>query len=117
MTRRKWVRSFLLSTVAPAVIAAASMATSSPALAQCQGPGTKTSQGNTPQTKCLTAIQIPGSPLRSFDISWLARDLSPGWYMLADRSNAGIDLINANNVSFLVPGSPWPSNQCQTRTD
>jgi hypothetical protein len=39
------VYSYLLSTVAPAVIAAASMATTSPALAQCTGPGTQTSQG------------------------------------------------------------------------
>jgi hypothetical protein len=40
MTRKSMVRSFLLSTVAPAVIAAASMATTSPALAQCARPGT-----------------------------------------------------------------------------
>jgi hypothetical protein len=65
MTRKSMVRSFLLSTVAPAVIAAASMATTSPALAQCAGPGTKTSQGGTPQTTCVSAIPIsPGNPLR-----------------------------------------------------
>jgi hypothetical protein len=112
------LHAYLLSTVAPAVIAAASMVTTSPALAQpgvppeCTGPGTKTSEGNTPQTKCLAAIQIPGNPLRSFDISWVARDIEPGWYMLADRSNAGIDLINADNLTVIgtysaaAPGAP-----------
>jgi len=112
------LHAYLLSTVAPAVIAAASMVTTSPALAQpgvppeCTGPGTKTSEGNTPQTKCLAAIQIPGNPLRSFDISWVARDIEPGWYMLADRSNAGIDLINADNLTVVgtysaaAPGAP-----------
>src|SRR6516164_104431 len=117
MTRGKWVRSFLLSTVAPAVIAAASMATTSPALAQgvppgCTGPGTKTSQGGTPETKCLAVVHLGPTPLRSFDISWVARDIEPGWYLLADRSNAGIALVNANNLQFIgtysaaAPGAP-----------
>src|ERR1700738_5742223 len=96
MTRKRKVYSYLLSTVAPAVIAAASMATTSPALAQgvppgCAGPGTKTAQGGTPRTTCVAVIPIPGNPLRSFDISWVAADISPIWYLLADRSNAGID--------------------------
>ena len=99
MTRKCKVYSYLLSTVAPAVIAAASMATTSPALAQCAGPGTKTSQGGTPQTTCVAAIPIPGNPLRSFDISWVADDL--GYYMLGDRSNAGIDLIHIGNTAFV----------------
>jgi len=106
MTRKCKLYSYLLSTVAPAVIAAASMVTTSPALAQgvppgCTGPGTKTSEGKTPQTTCLAVVQIPGNPLQSFDISWVARDIEPGWYMLADRSNAGIDLINADNLAFV----------------
>src|ERR1700748_1227396 len=100
MTRKSKVRSFLLSTVAPAVIAAASMATTSPALAQCAGPGTQTSQGGTAQTTCVTAIPIsPGNPLRSFDISWSAPDL--GFYFLGDRSNNGVDLIDAQNLLFI----------------
>src|SRR6516164_7194007 len=106
MTRGKWVRSFLLSTVAPAVIAAASMAATSPALAQgvppgCTGPGTKTSEGGTPQTTCLAVVHLGPAPLRSFDISWVARDIEPGWYLLADRSNAGIALVNADNLQFI----------------
>jgi hypothetical protein len=116
MTRKCKVYSYLLSTVAPAVIAAASMATTSPALAQgvppgCTGPGTKTSQGGTPQTTCLAVIPIPGNPLRSFDISWVADDL--GWYMLADRSNAGIDLIHIGNTAFVGTYSgPAPGSNC-----
>src|SRR6516165_660038 len=117
ITRKNVVRSFLLSTVAPAVIAAASMAITSPALAQgvppgCTGPGTKTSQGGTPQTTCLAVVHLGTTPLRSFDISWIARDIEPGWYLLADRSNAGIALVNADNLQFLgtysaaAPGAP-----------
>jgi hypothetical protein len=100
MTRCK-VRSFLLSTVAPAVMAAASMATTSPALAQtgCAGPGTQTSSGGTAQTTCVTAIPITGAPLKSFDISWNAPDL--GFYFLGDRSNAGVDIIDAVNLLFI----------------
>src|SRR6516165_8134029 len=106
MTRKCKLYSYLLSTVAPAVIAVASMATTSPALAQgvppgCTGPGTKTSQGGTPQTTCLAVVHLGPTPLQSFDISWVARDLEPGWYMLADRSNAGVAIVNANNLQFI----------------
>ena len=104
MTRKCKLHSYLLSTVAPAVIVAASMTTTSPALAVCTGPGTQTSQGGTPQTKCATAVHLGPAPLRSFDISWLTRDPvldGSGWYMLADRSNAGIALVNANNLTFV----------------
>ena len=113
MTRKCKVHSYLLSTVAPAVIAAASMATTSPALAQCTGPGTKTSEGATPQTTCLTAIQIPGNALRSFDISWVAPGRAE--YYLGDRSNAGIDVIDTQNLVFkrtITAGSP--TGQCPT---
>src|SRR6516165_9013192 len=118
MTRKCKLYSYLLSTVAPAVIAAASMVTTSPALAQpgvppgCTGPGTKTSQGKTPQTTCLAVVHLGPTPLRSFDISWVARDIEPGWFFLADRSNAGIALVNADNLQFIgtysanAPGAP-----------
>jgi hypothetical protein len=116
MTRKSKVRSFLLSTVAPAVIAAASMATTSPAVAQCAGPGTQTSLGGTPQTTCVTAIPIsPGNPLRSFDISWSAPDL--GFYFLGDRSNAGVDIIDAVNLLFIgtysASGDPVACPNCK----
>src|SRR5215510_5179721 len=79
---------------------AASLATSGAALAQCTGPGAPT---NT-QTKCLTAVQIPGNPLQSYDISWVNPNRAE--YYLADRSNAGIDVINTQTLTFkrTIPG-------------
>ena len=102
MTRAKVVTitrsAYFLSTVALALSVAALLTATSPALAVCTGPGTQTSQGGTPQTTCLTAIQIPGNPLRSFDISWV--DPGRGTYFLADRSNAGIDVISTYGLTF-----------------
>src|ERR1035437_10104472 len=62
--------------------------------APCQGPGAPT----TTQTKCITAVQIPGNPIRSFDISWVNPDRAE--YYLGDRSNAGIDIINTQTLTF-----------------
>ncbi len=67
---------------------------SAPALAVCMGPGAPT----TTQTKCLTAVTIPGNPLLSFDISWVNPDRAE--YYLADRSNAGIDVIDTEHNTF-----------------
>jgi hypothetical protein len=36
------------------------------------------------ETRCLTAVQIPGNPLRSFDISFVKPDRAE--YYFADRS-------------------------------
>ncbi len=55
---------------------------------QCTGPGAP----NNTDTRCVTAVAIPGSPLRSFDISWV--DAHRGLYFLADRSNKGVDIIS-----------------------
>jgi hypothetical protein len=109
---RSWHRrAYLAGTVTSGLILC------SPALAAppCQGPGAPT---NT-QTKCLTAVQIPGQPLRSFDISFV--NLDRGEYYLADRSNSGIDIIDTQSNTFkrklpgfvgvaLVPGSITPAN-------
>jgi hypothetical protein len=87
----------------------------SPAQAACAGPGAPTDT----QTKCLTAVQIPGNPLRSFDISFVNPDRSE--YYFADRSNKGIDIIDTETNSFkrrlagfvgvaIVPGSVTPAN-------
>jgi hypothetical protein len=89
------LRAHFLSTVAPAVIAGASLVTTCPAFAACQGPGAPT---NT-ITKCLTAIPIPGNPLQSFDISWA--NPARAEYYLGDRANAGIDIINTQTLQFL----------------
>jgi hypothetical protein len=67
---------------------------SAPALAVCAGPGAPT----TTQTKCLTAVAIPGTPLGSFDISWVNPDRAE--YYLADRSNSGIDVLDTEHNTF-----------------
>jgi hypothetical protein len=85
----------------------------------CQGPGAPTDT----QTQCLTAVQIPGNPLRSFDISFVNPDRAE--YYFADRSNAAIDIIDTDNLVFkrrlggfvgvaLVPGSVTPANPAGT---
>ena len=80
---------------AVALFGALSLALSSAARADsCAGPGAPT----TSQTQCLTAVQIPGNALRSFDISWV--DPARKEYYLADRSNAGIDVIDTNKLAF-----------------
>src|SRR5229473_850747 len=80
--------------LASALLGAASLATSTAALAACTGPGAPT----TTQTKCLTAVAIPGNPLRSFDISWVNPERAE--YYLADRSNAGIDIVHIRHLQF-----------------
>ncbi len=64
------------------------------AAAQCTGPGAPT----TTQTRCLTAIAIPGNAIRSFDISWVDPDRDE--YYFADRSNSGIDIIDTAHNTF-----------------
>jgi hypothetical protein len=48
--------------------------------------------------------QIPGSPLKFFDISWV--DAPTHRYFLADRSNAGVDIIDGTTNTFVarIPG-------------
>jgi hypothetical protein len=81
---------FTLALFAVACLALTSVALAAP----CTGPGAPT----TTETRCLTAVQIPGNPLRSFDISWVNPDRAE--YYLADRSNAGIDIIDTRHNSF-----------------
>src|SRR5207253_1002664 len=90
----------LVSVFATALFAAALLAIPGAALAACTGPGAPT---NT-DTRCLTAVQIPGNPLRSFDISWVNPERAE--YYLADRSNAGIDIIDTKSNTFTrrLPG-------------
>src|SRR3974377_1794474 len=64
------------------------------AAAQCTGPGAPT----TTQTKCLTAIPIPGNPLQSFHISWVNPDRAE--YYLADRANSGVYIIDTRHKVF-----------------
>src|SRR6266571_6665461 len=88
-------RTRLAATFAPsALLGAGALATSGTALAACMGLGAPT----TTETKCLTAVQIPGNPLRSYDISWVNPHRAE--YYLADRSNAGIDIIDTRSLMF-----------------
>jgi hypothetical protein len=100
MSAHNKLRKHLYSSVGPVLLAAMSLATTSAVAAPCTGPGAPT----TTQTKCLTAVQIPGSPLRSFDISWVNPDRAE--YYLGDRSNAGIDIIDTQSLVFkrTIPG-------------
>lgn len=91
------LRAYLYGSVAPILFVAMSLTSTgavAAAPAPCQGPGAPT----TTQTKCLTAVQIPGHPLRSFDISWVNPDRAE--FYLGDRSNAGIDIIDTKTLMF-----------------
>jgi len=79
---------------APMLVGVGSLATSGAAFAACTGPGAPT---NT-ETRCLTAVQIPGVALRSYDISWVNPHRAE--YYLADRSNAAIDIIDTHHRTF-----------------
>ena len=83
-----------LGSVAPILFVAISLASTGAMAGPCTGPGAPT---NT-QTKCLTAVQIPGNPIRSFDISWVNPDRAE--YYLGDRSNSGIDIIDTQTLTF-----------------
>src|SRR3954469_14617123 len=70
------------------------LAASGSAYAACTGPGAPSHT----ETKCLTAVQIPGNPLRSYDISWVNPERAE--YYLGDRSNKGVDVIDTHNLTF-----------------
>jgi hypothetical protein len=52
----------------------------------------------TTQTRCLTAVSIPGNPLRSFDISFVNPERAELYF--ADRSNSAIDIIDTETLKF-----------------
>jgi hypothetical protein len=85
---------YFSGTVAIAALGAVAVVPSSGAFAACVGPG---APDNT-QTKCVTAITIPGNPLTSFDISWVNPNRAE--YYLSDRSNSGIDIIDTTHLKF-----------------
>lgn len=86
-----------LSVLTAMLFGTLALASSGAAFAQCTGPGAPSS--SSPWT-CLTAIQIPGNPVTSFDISWV--DASSARYYLADRSNAAIDVVDTSTNKFLT---------------
>jgi hypothetical protein len=51
--------------------------------------------------QCMQQIQIPGKPLQTFGGSTFLRTTSTtASYLLADRSNLGVDVINGTNLAF-----------------
>ena len=94
MSARFSSRNSIAAIFAAPLFGAASLAVSGGAFAACTGPG---APSNT-ETKCLTAVQIPGAALRSYDISWVNPHRAE--YYLADRSNAAIDIIDTRHVTF-----------------
>ena len=96
MSAHNKLRKYLYSYFGPALLAAMSLATTDAGWAACTFTPPLPA---TTQTKCLTAVTIiPGNPLRSFDISWVNPDRAE--YYLADRSNAGIDVIDTQTLKF-----------------
>src|SRR5580704_3424186 len=60
--------------------------------------------------RLIGIIPIPGNPLASADIAWV--DPGTKRFYLADRSNLGIDIIDAENNLFVgrVTGFAGPGN-------
>src|SRR3974377_387447 len=50
--------------------------------------------------KLATQIALPRAPLGNFDISWV--DAATQMYYLADRSNAGVDIVNSTENTFVA---------------
>jgi DNA-binding beta-propeller fold protein YncE len=65
-------------------------------------------------TRRISTITLPGKPLASFDISWVDQETET--YLFADRSNAGVDIIDARTSTFRtrVTGFAGPSTSNDT---
>lgn len=85
------------SRVASALVGTVALAASASAFAAgpCAGPGAPAP--GSPLT-CIAAVAIPGNPIFSFDISWVNPDRAE--YYLADRSNAGVDIIQTSTARY-----------------
>jgi hypothetical protein len=94
MSKNVRSRLYRSTSLATALLGSAALLSPSPADAACIGPGAP----DTAQTQCLKAITIPGNPLTSFDISWVNPDRAE--YYLGDRSNAGVDIIDTQHLTF-----------------
>jgi hypothetical protein len=94
MFARSFSRKSTVAVLAVPVFGAAALVASGGTQAACTGPGAPT----TSETKCLTAVAIPGNPIRSFDISWV--NPHRGEYYLAERSNAGIVVIDTRTLTW-----------------
>jgi hypothetical protein len=96
MSTQSNLLAYLSDALAPVLLGVVSLATAGMTVAApCTGPGAPT---NT-QTKCLTAIAIPGVELKSFDISFVNPQRAE--YYLADRASKGIDVIDTEQLKFV----------------
>jgi hypothetical protein len=94
MTASRNLLAFISGSAATALLGTVSLVPASPAFAApCSF-----SPALTTETKCVTAVAIPGNPIRSFDISWVNPDRAE--YYLGDRSNTGIDIIDTRTLKF-----------------
>ena len=93
MSTQSRLLGYLSWTVPPALFAVSLATTGAMAATPCTFTPPLTTQ-----TKCLTAIHIPGNALRSFDISFVNPKRAE--YYLADRSNAGIDVIDTQTLQW-----------------
>ena len=87
---------YLADGFVPALLGVLSLAATGIAVAApCTGPGAPSNA----QTKCLTAVTIPGSQLKSFDISFVNPERAE--YYLGDRSAKGVDIIDTRHLKFV----------------
>jgi hypothetical protein len=96
MARESTFSEYLSRALAPAFLAIVFLAATGIAVAgPCTGPG---ATSNT-QTRCLTAIPIPNTQLKSFDISFVNPERAE--YYLGDRSTKGVDIIDTRHLQFV----------------
>src|SRR5260370_14221435 len=95
MSTRSNLLGYFSGAFTPALVGIVWFAAAGTAFADpCTGPG---APSNT-QTKCLTAIPIPGG-LKSFDISFFNPQRNE--YYLGDRSTKGVDVIDTVHLTFV----------------
>jgi hypothetical protein len=106
-------RRLLAGAIAPAVLAlwsSGAMAASS----DCVGATGTSAVTGTPSflyLQCYKSIQIPGNPLQTFGGSALIRTTATtASYYLADRSNLGVDVVNAQAFRFIKTMTPPASS-------
>jgi hypothetical protein len=95
----KFIAALCGSASAIALFAPGALAAGLPAVTSLCGATAPATVTPPPDVKCINVIQLPGAKLNSFDISW-ANPFRAEYY-LADRSNAGIDIISTSNLKFL----------------
>src|ERR1700760_265819 len=94
--------------VSPAIVACAVLALWAPgamaatnACRGANGASVSTSDPKLFNLQCLQQIPIPNKPLQTFGGStFLRTSATVSSYLLADRSNPGIDIVNGNTLVF-----------------